>query len=218
MTTRITGIIVSNEVQWIYDLYDIDSFAPKDIHDVLDSVDPYETIDIEINSPGGFVYAGTEIYTALLMHKGEVNITITGLAASMASVIAMAGTKVSMSPVAELMIHNVSGTAEGDYRDHEKYARNLKKNNDELSNAYMLKTGLSKEKLLSLMDDETFLTADEALELGFIDEILTDNQEDEFQLVASYKPNILPDEVIKKALVALEIEKINLLKIKEMEI
>lgn len=218
MTTRITGIIVSNEVQWIYDLYDIDSFAPKDIHDVLDSIDPYEAIDIEINSPGGFVYAGTEIYTALLMHKGDVNITITGLAASMASVIAMAGTKVSMSPVAELMIHNVSGTAEGDYRDHEKYARNLKKNNDELSNAYMLKTGLSKEKLLSLMDDETFLTADEALELGFIDEILTDNQEDEFQLVASYKPNILPDEVIKKALVALEIEKINLLKIKEMEI
>lgn len=216
MTTRITGIIVSNEVKWIYDLYDIDSFAPNDIHEVLDSVDPYETIDIEINSPGGFVYAGNEIYTALLMHKGDVNITITGLAASMASVIAMAGTKVSMSPVAELMIHNVSGTADGDYRDHAKYADKLKKNNDELSNAYMLKTGLSKEKLLSLMDDETFLTADEALELGFIDEILTDKARDEFQLVASYKPNILPDEVIKKALVALEIEKINLLKIKGM--
>lgn len=214
MTIRINGEIVSNDDKWVYDLFGIEAFCPKDLFDQLDRIPQGQAVDIEINSPGGYVYDGSEIYTALINRRGEVNITITGLAASMASVIAMAGTNVQISPTAQIMIHNASGRGGGDYRAHEHYAMQLKKTNDTISNAYAIKTGMSKEELFDLMDKETWLTPDEALELGFVDGILNGEQTLEYSFAANYSSKLLPMEVINKAKRNKEQEQLEFLKLK----
>jgi ATP-dependent protease ClpP protease subunit len=210
---RISGTIVGNNDKWVYELFDMESFCPNDLYD---KIKENEELNIEINSSGGYVYPASEIYTALIQHTGEVNITITGRAASAASVIAMAGTTVKISPTAQIMIHNASAVGEGDYRDFEHYAEQLKKTNDTIANAYMLKTGLSKEELFDLMDVETWLTPDEALEKGFVDEILNKKEEDKkYNLVAS-NANIIPQAIIDRIKSSKEQEKLNILKLKEM--
>lgn len=210
MTIKINGTIVSNDEKWIYDWCEMDAFCPKDL-DLIDGQD----VDIEINSPGGYIYPASEIYTALMQHKGNVNVTITGRAASAASVIAMAGTKVSMSPTAQIMIHNVSATGSGDYRDFEHYAEQLKKSNDTIANAYMLKTGKTREEILDLMDYETWFTPEEAKEHGFIDEIMTrDSAPTDIRLVAA-SDYLIPQAVIDKLKQEREQEQLNLLKLKE---
>lgn len=210
MTIKINGTIVSNDDKWIYDWCEMDAFCPKDL-ELIDGQD----VDIEINSPGGYIYPASEIYTALMQHKGNVNVTITGCAASAASVIAMAGTKVSMSPTAQIMIHNVSATGSGDYRDFEHYAEQLKKSNDTIANAYMLKTGKTREEILDFMNYETWFTPEEALELGFIDEIMTrEETPDDIRLVAA-SDYLIPQAVIDKLKQEKEQEQFNLLKLKE---
>lgn len=210
MPIKISGTIVGNDDKWIYDWFDMESFCPRDL-ELKDGQD----VDIEINSPGGYIYPASEIYTALMQHKGNVNITITGRAASAASVIAMAGTHVKMSPTAQMMIHNVSASASGDYRDFEHCAEQLKKSNDTLANAYMLKTGKTKEEILKLMDYETWFTPDEALANGFIDEILSkEDNTDQFRLVAA-SDFLIPQAVIDKLKADKEQEQLNLLKLKE---
>lgn len=210
MTIKINGTIVSNDDKWIYDWCEMDAFCPKDL-DLIDGQD----VDIEINSPGGYIYPASEIYTALMQHKGNVNVTITGRAASAASVIAMAGTKVSMSPTAQIMIHNVSATGSGDYRDFEHYAEQLKKSNDTIANAYMLKTGKTREEILDFMNYETWFTPEEALELGFIDEIMTrEEAPNDIRLVAA-SDYLIPQAVIDKLKQEKEQEQLNLLKLKE---
>ena len=210
MPIKINGTIVGNDDKWIYDWCDMEAFCPKDLN-LVDG----EDIDIEINSPGGYIFPASEIYTALMQHKGNVNITITGRAASAASVIAMAGTKVTMSPTAQMMIHNVSASGAGDYRDFEHYAEQLKKSNDTIANAYMLKTGKTREEILKLMDHETWFTPDEALKNGFIDEILSkEDTTDQFRLVAA-SDFLIPQAVIDKLKQEKEQEQLNLLKLKE---
>lgn len=207
MPIKINGVIVSNDDKWVYDWFEMEAFCPKD----LQLVDGEDT-DIEINSPGGYIYPASEIYTALMNHKGNVNITITGRAASAASVIAMAGTNVKISPTAQIMIHNVSASGSGDYRQFEHYAEQLKKDNDTMANAYMLKTGKTKEELLEMMDYETWFTPEEALEHGFVDEILKKDDSQGFRLVAATE-FLIPQAVIDKLQVELEQEKLNLLKL-----
>lgn len=210
MTIKINGTIVSNDDKWIYDWCEMEAFCPKDL-DLIDGQD----VDIEINSPGGYIYPASEIYTALMQHKGNVNVTITGRAASAASVIAMAGTKVSMSPTAQIMIHNVSATGSGDYRDFEHYAEQLKKSNNTIANAYMLKTGKTREEILDLMDYETWFTPEEAKEHGFIDEIMTRAEApNDIRLVAA-SDYLIPQAVIDKLKQEKEQEQLNLLKLKE---
>lgn len=210
MPIKINGTIVGDDDKWIYDWCDMKAFCPKDLN-LIEGQD----VDIEINSPGGYIYPASEIYTALMKHKGNVNITITGRAASAASVIAMAGTKVTMSPTAQMMIHNVSASGAGDYRDFEHYAEQLKKSNDTIANAYMIKTGKTREEILKLMDHETWFTPDEALENGFIDEILSkEDNADQFRLVAA-SDFLIPQAVIDKLKQEKEQEQLNLLKLKE---
>lgn len=210
MPIKINGTIVGNDNKWIYDWCDMEAFCPKDLN-LIEGQD----VDIEINSPGGYIYPASEIYTALMKHKGNVNITITGRAASAASVIAMAGTHVTMSPTAQMMIHNVSASGAGDYRDFEHYAEQLKKSNDTIANAYMIKTGKTREEILKLMDHETWFTPDEALENGFIDEILSkEDNADQFRLVAA-SDFLIPQAVIDKLKQEKEQEQLNLLKLKE---
>ena len=117
--------------------------------------------------------AAAQIYNMLLDYKGNVTIKIDGIAASAASVIAMAGTKVLMSPVSMMMIHNPMTIAMGDKAEMEKAIEMLSEVKESIMNAYEIKTGLSRAKISHLMDAETWMNANKAMELGFIDEVLS---------------------------------------------
>lgn len=129
-------------------------------------------ITVWINSPGGDCVAAAQIYNMLMDYKGDVTVKIDGIAASAASVIAMAGTKVCMSPVSMMMIHNPATIAFGDTAEMQKAIEMLASVKDSIMNAYEIKTGMSRTKLSHLMDAETWMDAHKAVELGFADEIL----------------------------------------------
>jgi len=129
-------------------------------------------ITVWINSPGGDVFAAAQIYNMLMDYVGNVTVKIDGLAASAASVIAMAGGDVHMSPVSMLMIHNPSTIAIGDSEEMIRAKALLDEVKESIINAYELKTGLSRTKISHLMDAETWMNANKAIELGFADKIL----------------------------------------------
>jgi ATP-dependent Clp protease protease subunit len=129
-------------------------------------------VTVWINSPGGNVFAAAEIYTMLCDHKGKITVKIDAIAASAASVIAMAGERVLMSPVAMLMIHSPMTIAMGNAKDMEKAISTLNEVQESIINAYQKKTGLSRNKIRQLMENETWMNARKAVELGFADEIL----------------------------------------------
>ena len=129
-------------------------------------------ITVWINSPGGDCVAAAQIYNMLMDYKGDVTVKIDGIAASAASVIAMAGTKVLVSPVGMLMIHNPATIAWGDSAEMQKAIEMLGSVKDSIINAYEIKTGLSRTKLSHMMDAETWMDAHKAVELGFADGIL----------------------------------------------
>jgi len=129
-------------------------------------------ITVWINSPGGDCVAAAQIYNMLMDYKGDVTVKIDGIAASAASVIAMAGTKVLVSPVSMLMIHNPATIAFGDTGEMQKAIEMLSEVKESIINAYEIKTGLPRAKLSRLMDAETWMDARKAVELGFADDIL----------------------------------------------
>jgi ATP-dependent protease ClpP protease subunit len=191
---KIKGVIVSNDWKEVYDWFGIENTSPKDIETQLEQANG-EDIEVEINSGGGDVFAGSEIYTLLKQYAGNSIGKIYGIAASAASVIGMGVKKLLISPTAQIMIHNVKSYAEGDYRDMDHESGVLKGWNKSISNAYMLKTGMAQNELLSLMNKESWLTAQDALKNKFVDEIMFD---DEMKLVAGFRDSILPPEVIGK--------------------
>ena len=130
-------------------------------------------ITVWINSPGGDVFAAAQIYNMLRDYKGSVTVKIDGIAASAASVIAMAGDKVCVSPVAMMMIHNPATMAMGEAKDMQKAIAMLNEVKESILNAYEFKTGLTRARLSHMMDDETWFNAKKAVELGFADEIMT---------------------------------------------
>lgn len=132
-------------------------------------------ITVWINSPGGDCVAAAQIYNMMMEYKGSVTVKIDGIAASAASVIAMAGTKVLVSPVSVLMIHNPMTIAYGNSSEMQKAIEMLGSVKDSIINAYEIKTGLSRAKLSHLMDAETWMDANKAIELGFADEIMQRN-------------------------------------------
>ncbi len=129
-------------------------------------------VTVWINSPGGDCVAAAQIYNMLVEYPGSVTVKIDGIAASAASVIAMAGARVLMSPVSMLMIHNPMTVAFGDTGEMQKAIEMLSSVKDSIINAYEIKTGLSRTKLSHLMDAETWMDANKAIELGFADEIM----------------------------------------------
>ena len=133
-------------------------------------------ITIWVNSPGGDCTAASQIYSMLMDYKNDVTVKIDGIAASAASVVAMAGTKVLMSPTAMMMIHNPATGAFGDHVDMEKAIKMLDEVKESIINAYEIKTGLSHAQLSHMMDDETWMNAKKAIELGFADGMLTDEK------------------------------------------
>lgn len=136
-------------------------------------------ITVWINSPGGDCVAAAQIYNMLMDYKGSVTIKIDGIAASAASVIAMAGTKVLVSPVSMMMIHNPATIAFGNSAEMQKAIAMLDEVKESIINAYEIKTGLSRAKLSHLMDAETWMDANSAIELGFADEIMKRETTDE---------------------------------------
>ena len=133
-------------------------------------------ITIWLNSPGGDCIAASQIYAMLMDYKGNVTIKIDGLAASAASVIAMAGTKVLMAPTALMMVHNPLTIAIGDSEEMQRAVDMLDEVKESIINAYEIKTGQSRTKLSHLMDAETWLSANKAIELGFADGMLEDEK------------------------------------------
>ena len=130
-------------------------------------------ITVWINSPGGDCVAAAQIYNMLTQYKGNVTVKIDGIAASAASVIAMAGNTVLMSPVSMMMIHNPATFAFGDHAEMQKAIDMLAEVKESIINAYVTKTGLTRAKLSHLMDAETWMDANKAIELGFADDIIT---------------------------------------------
>lgn len=192
---NVKGPIISSDESWIYDWFGIENTSPKSVNKAIEEANGDE-LEVEVNSGGGSVFAGSEIYTALKSYQGNVTVKIVGLAASAASVIAMAGKKIVMSPTAQMMIHNVSSRASGDYRDMEHTADILRNANETIANAYRIKSGMNQEELLSMMNKETWMTAGEAKDYGLIDEVMFENQT-QFIASTSYS-GLLPLEVINK--------------------
>lgn len=191
MLLKINGDIVSNEIkrlinelkEWGF-LITGDYFAPMDLVDAFNQMPEGDRLEIKINSGGGDVLAAQEMYT-MLRGRNDFDIEIESLAASAASVIAMSGHS-TISPVGMLMIHDVStyGVC-GNHQDMEAAAKELKMWDKALAGAYVAKTGKTEDEIIALMDKETWLPAQKAVELGFIDEI-SDGQSAKKMLAASF--------------------------------
>ena len=154
-----------------------DEVTPKWFKDELHDGDG--NITVWINSPGGDVFAAAQIYNMLCDYKGSVTVKIDGIAASAASVIAMAGNTVLVSPVAMMMIHNPATIAMGNTEDMKKAIDMLNEVKESILNAYERKTGMNRTKLSHMMDSETWFNAKKAVELGFADKILFAKEEDD---------------------------------------
>src|SRR5699024_4536304 len=202
MKIEVKGVICSNDDKPIYDLFNIESTSPNVISEAIDNADG-EDVEVIINSGGGDLFSGSEIFSELKEYTGNVEAKITGVAASAASIIAMGADKVTMSPTASLMIHNVSLMTSGDHNDMQHASNTLKTLNKTVANAYMDKTGMTQDELLGLMENETWLEANEAKEKGFIDEVLFQ----ETKAVAR-RGNLIPQKVIDRVRTTLMDQKI----------
>lgn len=170
---RIEGTIAENS--WVDD-----EITPKQFKAELMSGSG--DITVFINSVGGDVIAAAQIYNMLMEYKGNVTVKIDGIAASAASVVAMAGTQILMSPVSSMMIHNPMTGAFGDTDDMQKAISMLSEVKESIINAYEIKTGLSRAKISRLMDEESWINAKKAVELGFADDILYTDNNSEYEI------------------------------------
>lgn len=178
----IRGCLIPNDYKWYYDWFKEDSTCPRDVQKVIDALKTGDEIEVFINSPGGVIDVGSEIYT-LLRNQENVRIYITGEACSAASVVAMAA-HCTMSPTALMMVHCVSSGARGNHSTMEHMAEVLRTADRALCTAYMAKTGMNEEEALAMMENETWLTAEQARERGLVDEIMFENKDEQLPLVA----------------------------------
>lgn len=197
---NIKGTIISSDEAWIYDYFGIENVNPKAVHDAIAKANG-EKLDVYVNSGGGDIFAASEIYESLRSYKGDAMIHVVGLAASAASVVTCARES-EIAPTAMVMVHNVSSYAEGDYRDLKHESEVLQKANKTIANAYIAKTGMTEAEALAMMDKETWLTAQDAVEKGICNKISeahqTQTNSNPLQLAASYNSGVLPRTVIDK--------------------
>jgi ATP-dependent Clp protease, protease subunit len=172
---RIEGDIVDDDEAWLYEWFGMPSTSPNAFKEELSQFKGRD-ITVWIDSYGGSVFAAAGIYNALKEHDGKVTVKIDSKAMSAASVIAMAGDEVFMSPMAVMMIHNPLTTAYGNMHDLRKVADILDTIKESIVNAYALKTGRSRSKISQMMDDETWMSANVAVKEGFADGILYQDQ------------------------------------------
>lgn len=159
-------------------------------------------VTIWLNSPGGDCFAASQIYAMLMDYKGPVTVKIDGIAASAASVIAMAGTDVLMAPTAMMMIHNPATIAVGDHKDMEKAIDMLEEVKNSIINAYELRTGQNRKTLSKMMDEETWMNAMKAIDLGFADGLIIDSKLQEsaeaYSFSASNAEKVLINKITEK--------------------
>ena len=177
-----------------------DEVTPKMFRDELDQVSG--DLTVWINSPGGDVFAAAQIYTMLKEHAGKITVKIDALAASAASVVAMAGDEIYMSPPAMMMIHDPSTLAWGNESDMKEAIKVLREVKESILNAYMAKTGKSHDELAKLMqDDGTWMNAKKAVELGFADAVLYEDESDEsgdFIAATAFSPFHVVNSLVEK--------------------
>ena len=191
---KMKGPLISNNEYEAYEFFGLEAVSAKSITDQFPE-DINEDITLEVNSNGGLVTVGSEIYTALKNYEGHVTVEVTGMAASAASVAIMGADTVKMSPTAQIMIHKALLTrASGNSDDLEKAVNALKSSDQSIINAYVSKTGLSEDEIFEMMKNETFMSANEAIEKGFADELMT--FEKDLGAVASLESGLLPQAVI----------------------
>lgn len=192
----IRGPIISSDHQWIYDLFEMDAISPKKFADELGKVTDGE-VELEINSGGGSVYAASEMYTMLKDSGYKTVGKILGMAASAASFLATGCNRLLISPTAQMMVHNATSWQEGDYQAMDHASEFLKNVNKSIMNAYHLKSKQPFDKLKELMDKETFLTAEQAKELNFVDEIMFVDGNTPLNSI-SLENGMIPAELINK--------------------
>ena len=163
---------ISSETWWG------DEVTPQLFRDELKKITSNK-LTVQINSPGGDVWAGVSIYDALKDLDAEVTVKVSGLAASIASIIAMAGDKIIMTPGSTMMIHRASMIAMGNTDDMQKAIEMLKTVEEGIENIYVDRTGQTKEAVKDMMEAETWMSAEKAVELGFADEVLTQVKDEE---------------------------------------
>ena len=196
MKISIRGPIVSSNQHRFYQFYGMEATSPRSVADALAKGNG-ERAEVEINSGGGEIFAASEIYTALRNYAGGVIVRIVGLAASAASIIAMAGES-EMTPTGMMMIHNVQTRADGDYRQMEHTAGVLRDTNHAIILAYVAKTGRPEAEIAAMMDAETWITAERAVELGLVDRVM---QPDTGQkpLAADFYSGMLSEDALRRA-------------------
>lgn len=182
---EVRGIIVPNDDKRFYEWFGYEATSPRDVGSVLEEAGG-ETVDVYINSPGGEIASGSEIYS-MLREYGNVKIHITGQACSAASVIAMSGW-CEMASTALMMIHCVSTRAAGNRAEMEHTASVLKAADDAISTAYTAKTGKDRDEILEMMEAETWITAEKAVELGLIDQVMGQEEKEPAQMAAGTMP------------------------------
>ena len=191
---KMKGPLISNNEYEVYEFFGLEAVSAKSITDQFPE-DINEDITLEVNSNGGLVTVGSEIYTTLKNYKGHVTVEVTGMAASAASVAIMGADTVKISPTAQIMIHKALLTrASGNSDDLEKAVNALKSSDQTIINAYVSKTGLSEDEIFEMMKNETFMPAQVAVEKGFADELMT--FEKDLGAVASLESGLLPQAVI----------------------
>ena len=174
-TLKIRGAIVPKDDAWFYDMMELDHTTTTHVDDFLAKVAPGDSITVQVNSGGGDVWTGSEIYSSLKNHMGHVTVEIQSLCASIATVIASAGDVVRIAPVGQYMIHGASMMAYGNRADMQEYSEFPAKVDETIRNAYRLKArNVTNEQLESWMEKDTWFTPQEALEFGFVDEIMHD--------------------------------------------
>ena len=193
-TIEIKGPIITNDDKWIYDWFGVASCCPADIRSQLDDVADDESVQVVINSSGGDIFAASEIYDMLAESEATIKVVF---AASAASYIACA-CKSEIVPTGMLMIHNVSSYVAGDYNDMAHESGVLLKASKAVATAYRLKTGMSEDELIGLMDKETWLTADEAVEKGFIDKVTEYAEKPKEVKLAASLNGLIPNTIIKQ--------------------
>lgn len=178
----IRGVMIPNDYKFFYDFFKMDSTCPNDVKKVLDTAQLGDEIEVYINSGGGVIDVGSEIYT-MLRSCENVKIYITGEACSAASIVAMAG-YCEMAPTALMMVHCVSTGARGNHSTMEHTAEVLRTADEALCTAYVTKAGMSKEEALQMMEKETWLTAEQAKEWKLVDSVMFEEKEEKNFMVA----------------------------------
>lgn len=192
-TLKFNGAVADNDYEEVYDWFGMECVTPKKVTDFLNNANG-EDVTIQINSGGGSVFAGSEIFTDLSKYSGNVTAEISGICASAATFVLLAANHIAITPIGQVMIHNVAGGQNGDYRDMNSMSKVLLGASENIADLYAKRMNISSEEAQALMDAETWYNAKQAKESGLVDEILFENNQP-IQMVASVSPMLSPEKI-----------------------